>query len=388
MKSERMLADDLAHWARRSILVGLIAAGLCAIGLAFSPQQFFRSYLWAYVYWINIPLGLLGLLMLQHLVGGAWGAVLRGVLEGGARTLPFMALLFAPICLGLYLNRGADLYPWADAKVVSASPLLQHKAVYLNPQAYIVRAIVYFALWSVLSWALNRWSYKQQHGGNPRITRWLAKLSGAGMLVAGFAVTFASIDWVMSLEPLWYSSIFGMIFMSTEFLVGMAFAIILTASLNRYEPLGDVVRPSHFHDCASLLFAFVIMWAYLSFSQFLIIWSGDIVEEIEFYLRRLRGAWGWVAIGLILLQFAIPFVLLLSRDIKRDPRKLIYVAGLILFAQLIHMFWLVKPAFHHEGVALHWLDFTSVLAVGGLWLAVFLWQLRRQPAVLVFERSS
>lgn len=428
MKPERELAADLERLGRTALIVGLIAGAICVVGAFVSTQQFFRSYLWAFVFWLNIPLGLLALLMLQHLVGGTWGAVLRGVLEGGARTIPFMAILFLPILFGI-----DSLYEWSawTADEVAHNEILQHKAQYLNSYWFTLRAILYFAVWSFFVWLLMRWSYVQQHGGNPKITRWLAKLSGVGMLVGGLCVTFSSVDWVMSLEPLWFSTIYGLLFVTSEFVTGMAFAILLTAYMNRYEPLGGVVRENDFQDLGSLLLAFVIIWTYISFSQFLIIWTGDIVEELTWYLRRLRNGWGWIALALLLFHFVLPFFALLSKRIKRDPRWIGRVALLILFMHAVNVYWLVKPSFNLPQVAaahsteksspahgpshadethvaashsetshsvidgalpltsaVSFFDLAAIVAVGGLWLSLFSWQLRRQPAVLVFERSS
>jgi hypothetical protein len=385
MSGQQQLERDLGRLARWAALVGLAGAALCLVGYLLGSGQFFRSYLLAFVFWWNIPLGLLALLMLQHLVGGAWGAVLRGVLEGGARTIPFVVLLFVPVALGI-----DSLYEWAHwtPREVAQEPELAHKAQYLNSTGYLLRAAAYFLVWCVLAAMLIRWSKVQQHGGNPRIARWLAKLSGAGMLFGGLAVTFASIDWVMSLEPNWFSSIYGLLFVSSEFVTGMAFAIVFTAILIRYEPLRDVVRPADFQDLGSLLLAFVIVWSYIAFSQFLIIWAGDVVEEVEWYLRRTRGSWGWLAVGLMTLHFALPFAALLSKRIKRDPFWLAAVAVLLLVVHFFNDAWLVLPAFGYEEIRVHWLDLAAVVAVGALWLSVFAWQLKRQPAVLVYERSS
>jgi hypothetical protein len=385
MKSEASLQVDLEVFGRRMLIVGAVGAGLCALGWLFNAPQVYRSWLFAFVFWLNIPLGLMGLLMLQHLVGGAWGAVLRGVLEAGTRTIPYMAALFLPICFGI-----PSLYVWTqwNAETLAHEPTLAHKMQYLNIEWFLIRAVLYFAIWSIFAMALVRWSQVQQHGGNPRITRRLAKLSGAGLLFGGLAVSFASFDWVMSLEPHWYSTIYGLLYVTSEFLTGMALAIVVTEFLARYEPLGGVVRPNHYQDLGSLLFAFVIFWAYMAFSQYLIIWSGDILEEIRWYEKRLHGGWGWLAIALVLFHFLLPLFALLSRHVKRDAQRLARVALVILIAHVLNVYWLVKPAFAPYGSGLHWLDLAALAAIGGLWLAIFAWQLRRQPTVLVFERSS
>ncbi len=385
MKTESELHTDLARIGRLMLIVGLGATAICVVGVLYWPQSFYQSYLWAFIYWLNLALGLLALLMLQHLVGGTWGAILRGVLEGGARTIPFLALFFIPVCFGIDL-----LYTWAHwtPEEIAHEHTLQHKAQYLNTTWYIIRAIVYFTLWTGLVWLLMRWSSAQRRGGNPTITRWLAKLSGVGMLIAGVCVTFASIDWVMSLEPHWYSTIYGLLYVTSAFVTGMAFAIIITAFLNQYEPLGGVVTPSAFQDLGSLLLAFVIIWTYMAFSQFLIIWSGDIVEELQWYLRRLNGGWGWLALFLLLFHFVLPFFALLSKRVKRDPKWLALVAALVLVAHLLNDYWLVVPGFQTRASAITVFDFAAPIAIGGWWLWLFCWQLRRRPTVLIFERSS
>jgi hypothetical protein len=356
---------------KRSLAVGLVAAVLCAGGALIFPPVFFRAYLSAYIFWIGIPVGALALLMLHHLVGGRWGFMIQRVLEAAIQTLPLMALLFIPLLFGL-----ADLYPWAQTEVVAADPLLQQKAAYLNIPFFIARAVAYFAVWIVLGRLLVTWSLQQDRSADDTLTLRLQRLSGPGLVLYGLTVSFAVIDWMMSLEPKWYSTIFGMIFMVSFGLAAMALAILATRFLETEKPLAQVVSPDRWHDLGNLLLALVMFWAYLNFSQFLLIWSENFAEEIPWYLHRIGGGWEWIAIALILFQFALPFVLLLSRNTKRNSRTLSAVAGAILFMHWLDILWMVAPSFYPARFHIHWLDIAAPVAIGGLWLAAFIGYLK------------
>jgi hypothetical protein len=369
MNGDRPMRWDLMQ--KRSLAVGLIAAVLCAGGALIFPPVFFRAYLSAYIFWIGIPVGALALLMLHHLVGGRWGFMIQRVLEAAIQTLPLMALLFIPLLFGL-----ADLYPWAQTEVVAADPLLQQKAAYLNIPFFIARAVAYFAVWIVLGRLLVTWSLQQDRSADDTLTLRLQRLSGPGLVLYGLTVTFAAIDWMMSLEPKWYSTIFGIIFMVSFGLAAMALAILATRFLESEKPLAQVVSPDRWHDLGNLLLALVMFWAYLNFSQFLLIWSENLAEEIPWYLHRIGGGWEWVAVALILFQFALPFILLLSRNTKRDSRTLAAVAAAILFMHWLDILWMVVPSFYPARFHFHWLDIAAPVAIGGLWLAAFIGYLK------------
>jgi hypothetical protein len=369
MNGDRPMRWDLMQ--KRSLAVGLIAAVLCAGGALIFPPVFFRAYLSAYIFWIGIPVGALALLMLHHLVGGRWGFMIQRVLEAAIQTLPLMALLFIPLLFGL-----ADLYPWAQTEVVAADPLLQQKAAYLNIPFVIARAVAYFAVWIVLGRLLVTWSLQQDRSADDTLTLRLQRLSGPGLVLYGLTVSFAVIDWIMSLEPKWYSTIFGMIFMVSFGLAAMALAILATRFLESEKPLAQVVSPDRWHDLGNLLLALVMFWAYLNFSQFLLIWSENLAEEIPWYLHRIGGGWEWVAVALILFQFALPFILLLSRNTKRDSRTLAAVAAAILFMHWLDSLWMVVPSFYPARFHFHWLDIAAPVAIGGLWLAAFIGYLK------------
>ncbi len=365
MNGDRPMRWNLVQ--TRSLAVGLVAAVLCAGGALIFPPSFFRAYLSAYIFWVGIPVGCLALLMLHHLVGGRWGFMIQRILEAAIQTLPLMALLFIPLFFGL-----PDLYPWARTEVVAADPLLQQKAAYLNIPFFIARAVVYFAVWIVLGRLLVTWSLQQDRTADDTLTLRLQRLSGPGLVLYGLTVSFAAIDWMMSLEPKWYSTIFGMMFMVSFGLAALAMAILATRFLETEKPLARVASPDRWHDLGNLLLALVMFWAYLSFSQFLLIWSENLTEEIPWYLHRIGGGWEWVAIALILFQFGLPFVLLLSRTTKRNSQILATVAGAILFMHWLDTIWMIAPSFYPAGFHLHWLDIAAPVAIGGLWLAAFI----------------
>ena len=369
MNGDRSMRWDLMQ--KRSLAVGLIAAVLCAGGALIFPPAFFRAYLSAYIFWVGIPVGCLALLMLHHLVGGRWGFMIQRVLEAAIQTLPLMALLFIPLFFGL-----SDLYPWARTEVVAADPLLQQKAAYLNIPFFIARTVGYFAVWIVLGRLLVTWSLQQDRTADDTLTLRLQRLSGPGLVLYGLTVSFAAIDWMMSLEPKWYSTIFGMMFMVSFGLAALALAILATRFLETEKPLAHVASPDRWHDLGNLLLALVMFWAYLSFSQFLLIWSENLAEEIPWYLHRIGGGWEWVAIALILFQFGLPFVLLLSRTTKRNSQILATVAGAILFMHWLDTIWMIAPSFYPAGFHLHWLDIAAPVAIGGLWLAAFIGYLK------------
>jgi len=306
------------------------------------------------------------------------GLAIRRPLESGMRTLPLVAILFLPIALGV-----GRIYEWAHPEAVAADPILRHKSLYLNVPFFLGRAAVYFGAWLVLSYLLNRWSLEQDATGDRSISRRLQLLSSAGLVLYGLTVTFASIDWAMSLEPHWFSTMYGVLFIAGQGLSAFAFIVAVLVLIAGRAPLSQFVEAKHYHDLGKLMLAFVMFWAYVSFSQYLIIWAGNLPEEIPWYLRRLQGGWGWVGAALVVLHFALPFFLLLPASANRNPRILLGVAGLILFMRLVDVFWLTRPAFAKEGFHLHWMDLLAPVGVGGLWLAAFLWQLGKRPLLPV-----
>src|SRR5829696_8731404 len=364
----------VAGLQRFAMLVGLAGIALCAVGFAANREHFFKSYLLAYVFWIGIALGSLALSMVHHLSGGAWGVVIRRVLEAASRTLPFMALLFLPIAFGMH-----ELYLWANADAVARDAILQHKAPYLNVPFFFLRAAIYFAVWSALAFMLSKWSLEQEREGEHGQALKMQRLSGGGLVLYAITILFMSVDWVMSLDPHWFSTIYGVLFMGGQGLTALAFLVIALAWLSRREPLNTIVVPSHFHDLGNLMLAFVMLWAYFSFSQYLIIYSGNLPEEITWYTRRLFTGWRLIGIALVLFHFAVSFLILLSRSLKRNPQLLVKVAVGVIVVRLIDLFWLIAAELHRDGFAVSWLDVRLPLSLGSVWLGCFIWQLRGRP---------
>jgi hypothetical protein len=371
-----VLTDDhpLRRVQRVAIGVGAAALLVCALAGFANPTQLLRSYLVAYLFWVGGALGCLALLMIQHVTGGAWGVAIRRLLESGARTLPVMALLFVPIALGL-----GRLYEWAQPEHVAHDPLLQHKELYLNVPFFLGRAALYFVVWTIVVRSLWRWSLQQDESFDPTPGERLELLSRGGLVVMGLTMTFASVDWAMSLEPHWFSTIYGVLFMGGSALTAFALVIPVAALLSAHPPVAGLISADQLSDLGKLMLAFVMLWAYFQFSQFLIIWSGNLPEEISWYLARTRGGWQWVALAVILFHFALPFVLLLSRRLKRRASSIAVVALLVAVMRFVDVFWLVTPAWDPSRLTVHLLDLAAVLAVGGVWIWLFVRQLDGHP---------
>jgi len=367
---------NMSDFQKRALIVGIAGLVALILGVALNPiaSQLFQSYLIGWTFWTGIAVGSLALLMLQHLTSGGWGLVIRRVLEAATRTLPLMAILFVPIILGAH-----SLYEWTHHEELQNHPVVQFKTPYLNVPFFAVRAVIYFGVWIALAFFLNKWSLAQDRTADNTYTKKMRLLSGPGMVVLIFSVTFASVDWYMSLEPEWFSTIYGFIFVAAWSLSALAFVIAMMARLAREEPMRRIVAPLHFHDLGKLLLALVMLWAYFAFSQFLIIWSGNLPEEIVYYLGRTQTAWGALIIAIGILHFAAPFLFLLSRGLKRDPGKLVMVALLILVMRAVDLLWVLVPAFKTR----HWilLDVFALVGFGGLWLAFFTWQLGKRPLI-------
>ena len=356
------------------LIVGLIALAVSLLGAFFSPQQFFQSYLFAYVFWIGLVVGSLAVLMMQYLTGGAWGIILRRVLESVTATMPLMILLFVPLLFGLH-----RLYIWSRAEVVATDPLLQHKHGFLNVPFFIVRTAFYFACWIAFALLLNRWSREQDKTSDPHLAWRLEHISGPGLFVLAITLSLAMVDWVMSIEPRWYSTIYPVIYMAGDVLAALAFGIGIVLLLARSAPFVYIMRPKHWRDLGNLLLTFVMLWAYCAFSQYLLIWSGNLRDEITWYLPREAGGWGWIAIALILLHFSLPFLLLLSRQVKQRRYLMLGVIISVLVLRFVDIYWFVAPAFSPFHFTVSWLDFLVPIGIGGLWLAFFTRQLTKWP---------
>ncbi|MGE3807310.1 MAG: hypothetical protein AB7K24_21815 [Gemmataceae bacterium] len=386
-----MSSDRADHWLleRRATLlrVGVICLACCAMTAVLgslitsdpgssnfvpSVPQLFRSYLVAYLFCLCLALGALVAHMLHALTGGMWGVVLRPFLESAIQTIPLLALLFVPLCFGL-----GELYPWArwHADEIAGSVHLEQKARYLNVPFFSVRAVFYLAVRSLLAWRLLR-PYNTHDAEHLRGRR---NFSAFGLIAFTLTCTFASVDWVMSLEPLWYSSIFGMIFAALQVLGGFALALVFLTALAEREPVREFATPDRLHDLGKLLLAFVMLWAYVAFSQFLLIWAGNLPEEITYYLKRFDGGWVYLALALVFFKFVAPFVMLLSRQTKRTSPALGKVALLLVVMTYFDLYWMVVPAFFpYQGLRLHWMSLLMWAGLASVLASIYMRNLARR----------
>jgi hypothetical protein len=365
----------------RSLWVGVIGLALCVAGALIWPHRFFAAYLVGFLFWIGIALGSLGITMLHHLVGGSWGLPVRRPMEAGAMTLLPLAVLFLPVAFNLPI-----LYPWARPEEVRLDEDLYRKTAYLNVSFFLIRALAYFTIWIVFAFLLRRWSRAQDETTNPAPSHRLQQMSGPGLVLLFLTGTFAAIDWGMSLEPNWASTIYGTMLIVGEALSTLALMLVVAIMLAVDRPMSETATPARLHDLGNLLLAFVMLWAYMAFSQFLIIWAGDLSEEIPWYLRRTHGGWQWIALLLISFHFFLPFFVLLFRETKRQSRLLLRVACLVIVMHVLDLVWLVIPASADmASPRIPWGDLPLIVAamtgIGGIWAATFVWYLKGEPLI-------
>jgi hypothetical protein len=360
---------DLARVERAALATGVLALVAAVIGALFDPGAFFRAWLASWLFWLSLALGPLVIVMIHYLSGGAWGIVIRRVAEAAAGTVPVLALLFVPVAVGV-----RPLYEWARPELVAGDPRLHAKAVYLNVPFFLGRAVLYFVLWTALARVLARWSRERDERPDPYPRRFRLVAAG-GLVLYGITITFASIDWGMSIDPHWYSTIYPMMFGVGQVLAGFAFTIAVAVLLRAREPFGRLVHGQNLIDLGNLLLTFMVLWAYCAFSQLLLIFAGNIREEVTWYLQRERPGWLGVALVLIAGHFFLPFFLLLQRAIKRRPAALATLAAFLLVMRLVDAYWLIVPGVE-AAEGFHWLYLVTPFAVGGLWLAAFVRRLR------------
>jgi len=363
--------------------LGAAVVGILACGIGYFiyrdkfADQFFQSYLVAFMFVLGLSLGSLGLLMLQHLTSGHWGVMTRRPFEAATRVLPVVAVLFLPIAIfGMKHLYGE----WLNAPPKGAEGALSDmQQGYLTTKGFLIRALVYFAIWLALVFVFNKWSKDQDvHREDRALRRRLKMLAGPGIILYVFVMTFAAIDWVMSLSPHWASTIYGFLFVIGQVISSMSLAIAVLVLLSKTAPMEGLVQSRHLHDLGKLLLAFVMLWAYFGFSQLLIIWSGNLPEEISFYRSRLYGGWGVVAVIVLIFHFFVPFFFLLPRDVKRSAKLLPKIALWLIFMRLVDLFWLTRPEFTASAVPAL-MDIAAILALGGIWLAFFARNLKAQP---------
>lgn len=361
-----------------ALILGITCLGISAVDALGHYRRFFVGYLIGYTYWAGLSLGCLGLALLHHLTGGRWGFVIRRFLEAGFMTLPIMALLFVPILLGM-----RELYPWHRAEGEGIAEFEASKAAYLNPIGFAARAFAMFVVWVGIAWLLRRWSILQDQRADAAPTRWIRTLCGPALVLHSFGGTIVVVDWVMSLEPQWYSTIFALMVLIGQILNAIALMILLLAAFSATEPIATAAGSTHYHHLGNLLLAFVLFWTYLGFSQFLIIYSGNLPNPISWYLHRTDELWKWILIVVVLFHCFFPFVFLLSRSLKRQAGSLAFVACLILAAHMMHWLWVTLPSFQAGGCAVHWSSGLPPIGIGGVWVASFLFILMRRPLLPV-----
>lgn len=356
---------------RLALIIGGVAALICVWGFVQDRDQFLRSYLVGYIFWLLIALGCLGWTMINHLTAGKWGIVLRRGWEAGSRTLHLLVILLLPFLFGM-----GSVFSWARPEAAE-DELIQAKAAYLSVDAFWLRVFLYFGVWILLSFLLTRNSARQDETGDPQASRRLRNLSGPGIVLYVAACSVFSWDWLMSLDPHWFSSLYGMYFVAMTALSALLFSCVLAWLLNREEPMRAVFKPKYFHDQGKLALALIMFWAYMALSQFLITWSGNVPEFVTWYIHRNNGGWKAYSVLLILLHFFVPFAILLSASLKKQPGKLAAIALFLLFMQWVDLYWQAAPIFYEE-ITVHFFDFVTLVAVGGLWIAVFIAELKRR----------
>ena len=377
---------------QRALVVGVIFS-LGALVLAFrTPEEFYRGYLLGYMDWLGIALGSMAIVMIRHLTGGGWGTVIRRILGAAMRTLPVMFFLFIPIAIAVLQHQ---MYPWLKPLDAIADPhikehLDKHKFIlesYLTPKGFIIRAVIYLAVWNLLSFLLSLWSKQTDKPGAPDNTEKFKAVAGPGLILYGFTISFAAIDWIMSLDPSWISTIYGLIILIGEVLAAMCFAIVVERILVDYKPMSDMLRPDFVHDHGKWTLAFIMVWAYFNFSQWLIIWAGNLPTEITFYLKRINHGWGYVAVFLALFHFVIPFVILLSRPFKRNIRKLVWLAVWLLCMRFVDLFWNIEPNFS-TNFTVTIADIVVPIAIGCIWIFFFCRNLASLPLLPAYDVSA
>ena len=388
-----MMAPPIAKkMGQRSLIVGIVFS-IAAVVLAFvRPDEFYRAYLLGFMCWLGVSLGSMAIVMIRHLTGGGWGMVIRRILGAAMRTLPGLAVLFIPLIICVLQHR---MYPWLmPLDRIEDLHIREHldkhrfiKDAYLNAGGFIIRAVIYFAIWNVLSFLLSHWSKQTDHRDSPDNTQKFKAVAGPGLILYAFTISFAVIDWVMSLDPSWISTIFCLIVLIGEVLSAMCFAVVIERILFKYRPMSDWLKPEFVHDHGKWMMTFIMVWAYFSFSQWLIIWAGNLPNEISFYLRRLSYGWGWMGLFLALFHFCVPFAILLSRPFKRNIRQLVWLAVWLIFMRYVDLFWIIQPNFS-KGFTVTIADIVVPIAIGGLWLAYFFRNLSRWPLLPAYDPAS
>jgi hypothetical protein len=379
-QTRRPDATGIARAQMPSLVIGIIGAIACVAGFVINRDEFFKAYLPSYIFWFEINAGALAILMLQYVTGGEWGVLIRRPLGAAARSMFIMVLFFIPIAIGMQ-----HIYPWADPDIVAHDSVLQAKQIYLNRTFFLGRAAFFFGCWLLWAWRIRALSLRFYEDRAPETELARRKWAALGLPMIVLTLTFTAIDWVMSLEPKWYSSMFGITFVVSCGLSAYAYVTFLLTQLAKTKAMAGILKPSHFRDLGNLMLAFVMFWAYTGFSQFLLIWYGNIREEVPYYLKREHGMWGFIALMLILFHFFLPFFMLLMRSIKDRPQTIAIVAVIILAMRYIHTYWLIGPAYYGDRFYFSWMSIAALLAISGIWFWAFVNQLKGQTIIPIHE---
>ena len=365
INTETFKLTEPGSFGRNALIVGAVGLALSAAGYFMDSKQFFHSYLVAFVFWTSIGLGGLFFTLLNHLVGAEWSIVLRRISETLMVTLPVMVVFFIPIIFGFH-----DLYHWSDPAVVDVDPVIKAKSGYLNPTFFIIRTAIFFTIWFIFARTLYSMSVKQD-GGDQTNNERMRRISAPGMILFAFTTTYAAFDWLMSLQPHWFSTIFGVWYFAGGLLAALAFINLFAQVLRKNEVLQNQITIEHYHDIGKLKFAFTIFWAYIAFSQFFLIWYANVPEETIFYLNRWEGSWKYVSLLLIYGHLMLPFLWLIPRATKRNLPAMVFIGVWLLLMHWVDMYWTVFPNLHEHGFQLSWMDLTTMLGIGG----IFIWAL-------------
>ena len=363
-----------------ALVIGILGIAGSVLGFVTNADAFYKAWLPAWVFWFLIAAGALAVLMLQYVTGGEWGLLIRRPLGAAARTIPLFILFGLPVAIGL-----PYIYEWARPEAAHDHLLAMKAKYWLNPTGWYVRSLIYFALWSLWAWRIRVLSLRFYEDRSPYTELSRRKWSASGLLMFVLTITFASVDWMMSLEPKWYSSMYGI---SATIGAGLSAFVFVTFFLTRIadtEAMKGILKSSHFRDLGNLMLAFTMLWAYTAFSQFLLIWYGNIKEETPYYLKRMHGGWGVMALALVVFHFFLPFFLLLMRDIKDRPRTIAVVTILMMLMRLVDVVWLTTPSLYPQHFHFSWITLFAFLGIGGLWLAAWIWQLKGQTIIPIHE---
>jgi hypothetical protein len=374
MTPSETLRPQMDRIQRNALIVGVLALAISLVGLFTDAPHFWQGYLFGYLFWSGLAIGCLGIFFLHNVAGGNWGVAIRRFIESGVQTLPLVALFVMPILASL-----RTLYKWTDPEVIAHDFAVGHKVAYMNVTFFIVRTLAYFAIWLFLGLRILKMANEHDRTGDPGLFRRIKGISAPALLIFVVTTTLAFIDWVMSLEPAWYSTIYPWLFTIGEVLMTFAFMIALLVLLSKREPFASFLKPDHFHDLGNLMLAFTMLWAYMGLAQFLIIWAENLPDEIPWYIRRFSGGWGYLAFFIAIFHFCIPFFLLLQRFMKRRPELLRILAIWMIVIRIVDIFWVVEPAFRQRGFEIYWTDIVAPIGIGGIWLAYFIHNLKARP---------